>query len=354
MLTQLKKYTGTGLLALALLAQITACNKIPEVEEIGPAETTGQTILEIINAEPKYSILKAAVAKAGVGPILGKTDNKLTLFAPDNDAMTRSGISEAAIGLMPAQQLAAILSYHVIPQAVRSSAIPELPIPNLQLPSLLQPLATQPLFKLSLFPSRRATGAFVNNLPLTAVDTRAANGFIHDVYALVAPPSTTLKGLIAAQADLSFLRAAIARADEGQTGLGRIDSLLNYAFPNVTLFAPNDDAFKAALVLLGAPPVVEAFAGIPQETVRGMLAYHVLATNGTPIFRVFTPNMVSGTVETLIGPSPMPPLTIDATNPMAPTVKGRINPTAANILSKDMNAVNGVMHKIDQVLIPQL
>ncbi|WP_290796546.1 fasciclin domain-containing protein [Flavihumibacter sp. UBA7668] len=354
MLSLLKKYTGTGLIGLALLGQITACNKIPEVEEIGPEETAGQTILEIINSEPKYSILKAAVAKAGVGAILGKRDNNLTLFAPDNDAMARSNISEAVIGILPAQQLAAILSYHVIPQAVPSSAIPGLPLPNIQMPTLLQPLATQPLFKMSIFPSKRATGAFVNNIPITAVDTRAANGFIHDVYALVAPPQATMKGVIAAQADLSFLRAAIARADEGQTGLNRIDSLLNYPFPNITLFAPTDDAFKAALVLLGAPPVVEAFAGIPPATVRGILAYHVLATNGTPAFRVFSPNLVSGTVETLIGPAPMPQLTIDATNPMAPTVKGRINPTASNVVAADIHAVNGVLHKIDQVLIPQM
>jgi uncharacterized surface protein with fasciclin (FAS1) repeats len=354
MLTLFKKYTGIGLMSLLLLGQITACNKIPEAEEIGPEETAGQTILEIINTDPQYSILKAAVTKAGVGPLLNKRDNKLTLFAPNNDAMTRSGISEAAISVLPAAQLAAILSYHVIPQEIASAAIPGLPLPNIQMPSLLQPLASQPLFKMPIFPSKRPTGAFVNNIPITGVDTRAANGYIHNVFALVMPPQTTMKGLIASQPDLSFLRAAIARADEGQTGLNRIDSMLNYPFPNITLFAPNDEAFKAALTLLGAPPVIEAFAALPPASVRGILAYHVLAVNGTPAFRVFSPNLVTGTVETLIGASPMPQLTIDATNPMAPTVKGRINPTPANVVTADLNAVNGVLHKIDQVLIPQM
>ncbi|HEY8398234.1 MAG TPA: fasciclin domain-containing protein [Flavihumibacter sp.] len=354
MLTLLKKYTGIGLMALGLLTQITACNKIPEVEDIQLNQPGGKTILEIINTEAKYSILKAAVEKSGLAPVLGKADNNLTLFALDNDAMARSGISEAAIGVMPAQQIAAILSYHIVPQALTSANIPDLPAPNFQMPSMLQPLASQPLFKMSLFPSRRGNMGFVNDRPLTSVDTRAANGYIHDVYALIPPPQATLRDVIAAQPDLSFLRAAIARADEGQTGLSRIDSLLNYPFPNITLFAPTDDAFKVALQLLGAPPVVEAFAFIPQETVLGMLAYHVLATNRTPTYRVFTPNMVSGPVETLIGPAPFPHLTIDATNPLAPTVKGAVNPAPANIVEKDINAVNGVMHKIDQVLIPQL
>ncbi len=354
MLTILKKYTGIGLMALALLGSITACNKIPDVEELGPQEGGGQTIFEIINTDPQYSILKAAVLKAGARAILEKPDNKLTLFAPNNEAMARSGISEEVVGLMPAVQLAAILNYHIIPQEIRSNAIPGLPFPNIQMPSLLQPLASQPLFKMPIFPSSRATGAFVNNIPITAVDTRAANGYIHNVFALVAPPQMTMKTLIATQPDLSFLRAAIARADEGQTGLSRIDSLLNYPFPNITLFAPTDDAFKAALVFLGAPPVIEAFAAIPSEQIRGILAYHVLGVNGQPVFRVFTPNMVSGPAETMIGPAPMPQITIDATNPLAPTVKGAVNPTPSNIITKDLNAVNGVLHKIDQVMVPMM
>lgn len=356
MLSRIKNITRSGLLLLASTAVFTACNKVPDVEDITPSTPSGQTIAEIISTDANYSILKAAATKAGVLGVLGNKNNKLTLFAPDNAAMARSGISEAVVGALPAAQLAAILSYHVVPQAIPSVAIPTLPYPNVQMPSLLQPLATQPLFKMSIFPSKRTGGAYVNNIPLTAVDKQAANGYIHTTYALVAPPQATLRTVIANDPNLSFLRAAIARADEGSTGLSRIDSLLNYAFPNITLFAPTDDAFKAALTMLGAPPVPQAFAALPVQTVRGILAYHILAINGTPTFRVFSPNIYTGTAETLLGPasSGMPPLTFDAANPMAPTVKGRVNPTASNIVAADIHGVNGVIHKVDQVLLPFL
>lgn len=354
MLSSIKNITRSGLLLLAATAVFTACNKVPEVEDIKPSTPSGQSIADIINTDANYSILKAAATKAGVLGVWGNVNNKLTLFAPDNAAMARSGISEAVVGGMPAAQLAAILSYHVVPQAIPSAAIPTLPYPNIQMPSMLQPLATQPLFKMPIFPSRRTAGAFVNNIPLTAVDKQAANGYIHTTYAVVMPPQATLKTLIAGANDLSFLRAAITRADEGSTGLSRIDSLLNYAFPNITLFAPTDDAFKAGLTLLGLPPVIETINALPVQTVRGILAYHILAINGTPTFRVFTPNMYSGTAETLLGPAStgMPPLTFDATNPLAPTIKGRVNPSASNIVTKDIHGVNGVIHKIDQILLP--
>ena len=351
MFAQIKQYTGAALVALALVSQL-ACNKIPEVEEITPSVPSGQSIAEIIETDANYSILKAAATKAGVMDLLGNKGNKLTLFAPNNEAMLRSGISEAAVGALPAAQLKAILSYHLIPQAIPSSAIPGLPAWNVQMPTLLQPTA-EPLFKLSTFPSKRGAMAFVNNIPITAVDKAAANGYIHDVYALVAPPQATLKGLIAADPDLTFFRAAIARADEGSSGLSRLDSLLNYPFPNITVFAPTDDAFKALLAYLKLPADPAVFAMLPVQTVRGIVAYHFLGTNGVPTARLFSPNLVNGTYETLIGPAPMPPITIDLSNPALPIIHGAVWLVKGNIIATDKHGVNGVYHKINQVLLPQ-
>ncbi len=355
MFTYIKKFTGMALVALMLLSQ-TACNKIEEAEPLEPANPSGQTIREIVDTDAKYSLLKLGLTKAGLMDLLGNKLSKLTLFAPDNEAMARSGVTEAMINGLPVPQLRAIMSYHIIPQALPSAAIPGLPAPNVQMPTLLQPLATQPLFKMSTFPSKRATGAYVNNVPVTAVDRLAANGVIHDVYGVVLPPSTTMKGLIAADPQLSFLRAAIARADEGSEGLSKIDSLLNYPFPNITLFAPTDDAFKALLTFLKLPADPAVFAMLPVQTVRGIVAYHVLAINGVPAQRIFQANMESRAYETLIGPTPMPPVTIDASLPFAKTVKGNVNPTPSNIdfAASDRHAVNGVLHKIDQVLLPQM
>ncbi len=339
--------------AALLVALLPACNKIPGVEDIPKPNPSGQTIAEIINTDPNYSLLKAAATKAGTLPLLGNPGGTLTLFAPDDAAFARSGINGDVINALPAAQLAAILQYHILPQTIPSAAIPDLPVPNVQYPTMLQPTA-EPLFKLSSFPSKRGSAAYVNNIPLTGVDKQASNGVVHTTYAIVSPPQATLKTLIAADADLSLFRAAIARADEGSTGLSRLDSLLNYPFPNITLFAPSNAAFGGLLTYLGLPVDPAVFAALPVQTVRGIVAYHFLAINGTPAVRYFSPNFVTGQYETLIGPSPMPKVTVDLSNPATPQVYGAVYLVKANFVKTDTHGVNGVMHKIDQVLLPQL
>jgi len=69
--------------------------------------------------------------------------------------------------------------------------------------------------------------------------------------------------------------------------------------------------------------------------------------------RAFSPNLPTGAtpVPTLLSASlpTAPLLTVDATQ----GVKGFKNPTYSKITAVDRHAINGVYHKIDQVLLPQ-
>ncbi|GAO44748.1 fasciclin domain-containing protein [Flavihumibacter petaseus] len=353
MLQIFKKYTHLLLLAALLTSLLPACNEIPEVEDLPKPDTSGITIKKIIETDPNYTLLKAAATKSGLLAYYGNVSSTLTLFAPDDAAFLRSGVNIDVINALPAAQLAAILQYHTLAQTVPGASVPDLPTPNVQLPTLLQPLADQPLFKLSAFPSRRGNAGYVNNIPVTAADQVAVNGVIRPVYAIVAPPQATLKGLIAADTSLSFLRAAITRADEGSEGLAKFDSLLNYPFPNLTLMAPNNNGFRRLLTYMGLPADPAVFAMLPVQTVRGIIAFHFFGTNGAPVYRYFTPNLVSGNYETLIGPAPMPPVVVDMTNPLDPVLNGVVWLAKAHMVRKDVHGVNGVMHVIDQVLLPQ-
>ena len=58
------------------------------------------------------------------------------------------------------------------------------------------------------------------------------------------PPARLLKDTLNRVSDLTYFKAAVARADSGQVNLGRLDSLLNYAVTNMTVLAPNDAAFQ--------------------------------------------------------------------------------------------------------------
>src|SRR5438034_7177335 len=106
MLRDILIYSRLAIVALAASSLVTACNKIPGVEDLPGNPHTAQTIGDIISSDSKYSILKEAVTKAGVMPVLINPANKLTVFAPDNDAMALSGINSAVIAALPADRVA--------------------------------------------------------------------------------------------------------------------------------------------------------------------------------------------------------------------------------------------------------
>src|SRR6476469_3852776 len=250
----------------ALLLQ--ACNKEyedvdltpPVIDKPGPTGTV--TLNELINTDTSFSFLKAAVAKAGLGSTLSNKDLQMTLFAPDNDAFRRSF---SAMGLPPVIQVLdqldvatvrSIVSYHLAPDYLPDASIPTT-FPNLQYPTFLNPAPQiSPLLRLTIFPSRNDNGAFVNNIPIIAPDVQASNGVLHRVAAIVAPPSQSLYEIATADTSLSFLVAALDRADSGHVSIadGSLIEAAKSIGANLTVFAPTNNAFRRFLAAMGLPP----------------------------------------------------------------------------------------------------
>ncbi len=345
----MKKFRIKNWLLAALAAGVvfTSCNKdVPEPEPLPtPPIPTGNTIGQVITNDTTYSYLLAAVNRAGLADALFTQTLTYTVFAPNNAAFRASGIpSIAVINALPLTTVVPLVQYHVLGGKVPAASIPEA-FPNYQALTLFAPPGVPaPFVRLSNFPSRRGTQAWVNNIPVTQADIAASNGVIHSVARLVSPPSQTLSALINADTALTFLRAAITRADSGQTGLNRLDSVLNLAIgPNLTVFAPNNNAFRTLLTALGLPPVAGAFNFIPVQTVRAIVSYHGLGT------RVFSPNIPATDLALptlLTAQLPGTTITVNSTK----GVKGLANPSFSNLLSVDRHATNGAMHVIDQVL----
>lgn len=279
----------------------------------------------------------------------------------------------------------------------------------MQMPTLLGPGSNLPgtiiPFRLTIFPSKRGSSLWVNNIPIITPDIKTSNGTIHIVGGVIAPPAKTLRDTLYARADLTYFRAAIARADSGQVGTSRFDSLMNYAVTNMTVLAPNDAAFQTLLfgsiygylIAQGVPPATAtaqatllsstpaiftnpaSYAILPAATVRGILAYHLLAspnpTTGAfePNIRAFGVNFPAASanpffVKTLINSSVAvhPGIIASATftGPLATglsfTGLGTFPPggapysgPAATATARDIHGVNGVGHVINRVLLPQ-
>jgi uncharacterized surface protein with fasciclin (FAS1) repeats len=325
----------------------TACNKdVPDPEPItGAPIPTGNTIGQVITNDTTYSYLLAAVNRAGLSDALFTQTLNFTVFAPNNAAFRASGIpSIAVINALPLTTLVPLVQYHVLGFRLPAASITETFPNQLALTLFAPPGAPAPFVRVSNFPSRRGTSAWVNNIPIIAPDIAASNGVIHGVARVVAPPSQTMSALITADTALTFLKAAIARADSGQTGLNRLDSVLNTPIgPNLTLFAPNNNAFRLLLGALGLPPSTVAFNFLPVQTVRAIVSYHGLGT------RVFSPNIPATDlpVPTLLTAAiPGTTVTLNITK----GVKGLANPSFSNFLSVDRHGLNGTIHVIDQVL----
>jgi uncharacterized surface protein with fasciclin (FAS1) repeats len=403
--------TGSFLMASAVMV-LSACNKgvldIPEPVVVPPA---GLSVAETLAATPTDSLFNRMVIKSGMVATLSNKALTYTVFVPDNAAIIASFGSLAAangtIAALPATSLASIVKYHMLPQKLTSAQIVH-GYPNLQRPTdiILDP--TNALVRLSAFPSKSplttlASTFYYNNAPIIAADATAGLSTIHHIAFIASPPSRLLKDTIGRVANLTYFKAAITRADSGQINLNRFDSLLNYAVTNMTVLAPSDAAFQTLIyglvysnvfALTGSAATADAqangavalgpaifqvsafYSSLSAATVRGILAYHLLAgTNPVtgaiePSVRVFSVNIPNTPtfVKTLVNSSVAvhPGLLAQATytGPIATAVKftglGTFPPggapfsgTAANVIGADRHAVNGVFHIIDRVLLPQ-
>ncbi len=401
----INKLLNTAFVMASTITLLTACNKdVPAANAIKTPDVTGQSIADIINTDAGFTILKAAVARAStstaspsLNTLLSDRTGVYTLFAPTDAAFQLSGIpSSAALVAFRPGQLDTLLRYHIVGgQALTGSTIPST-FPNLQVPSLFvlaQPSPTLPPgLRLSLFPSKRGTAFWVNNIPLTQTDIQAANGVIHKTATLVSPPSQFLWDRINTDVNLTFFKAAIQRADSGTTAATSLQgaAVLQNPAANLTMFVPNDIAMQTiltglitqALIAQGVPPATAAaqaaalastpavfsnpalYGALSAQTVKGIVVYHILGTRAfsinIPTTATSVPTLLNGAVPTHPGVSIQ--ATFGATGVTAASVKGLVNSTPSNILinptpapggTSDQHYINGVLHIIDQVLRPQ-
>lgn len=410
----MKKYNFNISLLFSIVLMVSAvlvlnsCNKaLPDAEplpkkELNPGVT--QTIGDKISTDENYSIYLAVMQKTGLLPKLSNPETRFTVFAPTNEAFVRSGIPSAAmVDAMPAATVAAIGMYSVIPGHQYLAADFSTEFPSQQLPTALKigDLPGTPLpYQMTIFPSRQ-NGFWVNTIPIVATDQKFANGVIHNPYAVIAPASQVLKEMIYSNPDLSYFKAAVARADSGQAEDVKFDFLLGYAATNMTLLVPNDGAMREVLFALvyaglleqGMPePVAFTTAGsltatpevfsnpvlyevLTPATIRGLLAYHFLAIERgskgyRPDLRAFQNNfaptatyyktLVNGSIPAHPGILGEATFTSGAVTGLTFTGMGTFPPGGtpfsgepAHVVSGNHFAVNGIYHVIDKVLFPQ-
>ena len=283
-----------------------------------------KTIYETIAADPHYSFLTAAINKAGLVNALNDDKKEgLTLFAPSNDAFMAAGFNSVAdLAKIPDSTLTKILLYHVL-----GTKIPAAQVPQASNSEVLT-LNTQPIYATRTSDNN----VFINGVSVVKADIECTNGVIHNINRVLLPATGTIVQTAINNPDLSLLVAAVLRASQGSTDVATV---LSGSGP-FTVFAPTNQAFINA----GFPDVNAINAADP-NTLTSILTYHVIAG------RIFSSDLTDGpTPATLNGG------TVAVSLSGAAHVKGNSNSTAATITVTDIIATNGVVHVIDQVLLP--
>lgn len=357
-------YIRISFLGLVLAVGFAACNKnLPLATPILFPKSGDTTIFGLLNRDTSLSFYRAAVIKAGLSGYLNNDSQNLTVFIPNNAAFIASGIpSIGVVNALPAASLAGIVSYSIIPgeRFVDSITPISTNFPNVQLPSYIT-ISTLPgtaiPINLPVFPSKRPTGFWLNNIPVTGSNLRASNGIVHFLSRIVAPPTQVLAQLLGFDPNISLFNALIARGDSGQVGLNAIGGAtgaLAYPIANLTVFAPTNAAFNAIGITSAAQ--INAF---PVQTARAIAVYHIMPYRAFsvnfPTTATFFPTLLNGGIPT------HPGVKVQATFiggfGAALQVTGVGNGgVAANSFAPanlDKNAVNGVEHIIDRVLLPQ-
>lgn len=269
------------------------------------------TITDIVTWDPNFSILKAAVVRAGLADAL--KEGSLTVFAPDNAAFAASSITESVINSLPVADLTNILLYHVLGVKVPSTAVPASDTVNT-------------LLTTNIYASKNANGVFVNGIKVKVADVQAANGVIHVISKVLIPPTKTIAQIVSEDPELSLLLAAVGTA-------GLVDAVSGEG--KLTVFAPINTAIT---------PLISTLITLTEAEVASIVKAHIFGTN------VFSSDLTEGAVVPTLqtGASLIVGLT-----PPSVKINGSSNPVSNIILTGvDIIATNGVIHKIDRVLLP--
>jgi uncharacterized surface protein with fasciclin (FAS1) repeats len=165
---------------------------------------------------------------------------------------------------------------------------------------------------------------------------------VHVIDDVLVPPTQSITEIVVAAANadtdaqFTLLLAALQNADDTD---GDLVNLLDTEGGPYTVFAPTDQAFTDA----GFAEVADIEAADP-ATLRAILLYHVLPS------AVLSTDLTAGSVATVGGGE----ITINLGDTVTITDvdSGGAGSSDATVIDTNILATNGVIHVINQVLLP--
>ena len=268
---------------------------------------TDLNIVERAEANDQLSTLVSAIVDAELGSTLQGT-GPFTVFAPNNAAF--DNLPDGTLENLSTEQLAEILTFHVVEGEITSS--------DLSASQTVETVQGEEI----LVTVDGGTVTVNGNAVVGTPDVQASNGVIHIVDNVLLPQAFREPNIVDRAEELGNFTTLVGALE--QTGL---KSTVQYLGP-FTVFAPTDAAFNnLPSGLLGS---------LSDEELAEILQYHVL--NGTVLSTDLS-------AEQAVPSLTQEELFITANGGV--TVNG-----SSNVATADVEVTNGVIHAVDQVLLP--
>ena len=275
------------------------------------------SITDIASGNPNFSILVDALTRANLAETLDQ-EGSYTVFAPTNEAFMNFLDDNGFESLddVPVATLTQVLLNHVVSGTNLSSGLTT---------GYVKTLATGSASStntLSMF-INTASGVRLNGVSsVTSADIIADNGVIHVVDAVIGLPTIVTH----ATANPNFSTLATLLTEQELVG-----TLNGTASSPFTVFAPLNSAFDTVTLNL--------YGGLNSTQKTAVLTYHVV-----PGANVLSNAIPSGPITTFE----------TGTFTISGTVITDEQSRATNIVATDVQASNGVIHAVNQVLLPNL
>ncbi len=290
--------------AMVTITDIEARNGIIHVLDavLLPPGRIPQVLTELGN----FNTLLTAVGVANLADTL-TGDGPFTLFAPTDAAF--AAVPEETLNALLAdpEALAKVLLYHVVADNLSAAEV----VAQTKLKTVLGKRVAVTV---------NGQTVQINNATVTGTDFEARNGVIHVIDAVLLPPGT-IPEVLTEQGNFSTLLTAVGVAGLAET--------LSGAGP-FTLFAPTD----------------AAFAAVPEETLNTLLA-DPAALAQVLLYHVVPGELLAEDVVTIEAAK-----TASGKSFRITTTESGVKVNSANVTQVDLEAINGVIHVIDAVILP--
>jgi len=302
--------------SLVFLVLLSSCQKMNDFYP-NPKVTAKKSITQLVSSASNLKFLEAAVIRAGLAETLSKPGT-FTIFAPTDEAFKTAGFKSIDdVKKADPKVLEAILLYHALNTVVPSDAVQG-----------ANAKAVKTLSGNDFYVTGKNGEVWVNDAKVILKNVYASNGIIHIIDKVLIAPTKDLVELAQSNPNLSILVAAVVKA--GAVGVLQSEGPF-------TVFAPTNKAFEDLLVKLK----LKSLNDIDNDLLLTVLKYHLIPA------RVFSYNLSEGLMpETVQGSKVKISLSGGA------KVKGISNTDPSNIIAVNILAKNGVVHVIDQVLLP--